>query len=142
MEHTFGVSLPPDDPRVEVSDKTYVALKADGMGFDAHMTVIYLGQISKLQERLASQVLEYYQRLSYYYVERLNITCFGDNNDIPVLRVRPPVGLWDLRTELKQHCYLPNPNKYEWSPHITLKLDHDYPVIIPPIIRLYDLGLY
>lgn len=134
------IDLPPDDPRVEVSDKTYVAFKALDMGFDAHMTVIYLGKISVLQERLAQTIIDEFPYL--YQVGRNNIEMFGPNNDIPVVTVIPPVGIWKLRKKLEQYSYLPNPSEYAWNPHITLDAKPNQVIIIPPAIRLTMLGLY
>lgn len=136
------LKLDENDPRVEVSDKTYIGFKAMNMGFDAHMTVLYLGQITKLQEQLALKFLEDYKHLKNTPVERVGFDMFGPNYDLPVLRVGVPLELWRFREALENHSYLPNPSSYDWNPHITLKTKDVGTITIHPTIRLAQLGLY
>jgi 2'-5' RNA ligase len=137
--------LDADDPRIVISDKTYVGLKAQGMGFDAHLTVHCLGKISILQERLAVTVINNWLDFSngIYFVERMGIELFGPVNDIPVVKVGLiNDDLFELNRKFKQHSYLPDPSEFEWNPHITLNLKSNETIRIPKIIKLTDLGLY
>lgn len=136
----------PEDPRIARSDKTYIGYKALGMGFDAHLTVMYLGQISKLQEDLAVRFLKDHAEMfmfnDYMTARRLKISMFGPNNNIPVVEVAVPNGLHKLRDDLENHSYLPSPSEFAWNPHITLKINGDDPIFIPSFITLTHLGLY
>lgn len=140
------LELDDDDPRIAKSNKTYVGLKANNMGFDAHLTVFYLGEITKLQETLAERVLEDFDHNYHdqeFYAHRTGIKLFGPNNDIPVMTVDPASGaLPRLREMLEQHSYLPNPSEFDWNPHITIKLRYGTPIILPSLIMLTSLGLY
>lgn len=140
------LKLDDDDPRIAKSNKTYVGLKANNMGFDAHLTVFYLGEITQVQEQLARRVLEdfdYSYPNQIFYVERENISMFGPNNDIPVLTVMPMSGALErLRDMFADHAYLPNPSEFDWNPHITIKFKYGAPIILPGLIELTNLGLY
>jgi 2'-5' RNA ligase len=122
---------------------SYIGYKAQGMGFDAHLTILYLGRENLGPEKELEVVdfLEGDSWLSAPKVMRQTIDLFGPNNDIPVIRVMVPPELTWLRNEaLKEFG---NGSEFkDWNPHITLDLIHLDIVRIPFEIQLTDLGLY
>lgn len=121
---------------------TYIGYKAHDIGFDAHLTVLFMG----LEEIDAREQIAIQQELTEHFkstevVFRKDIQMFGPENDIPVLTIHPTVAMINLRIHLA--------NKYgnksqfkEWNPHITLDFDHTETIHLPWSIRLTDLGVY
>lgn len=125
--------------------KNYIGLQAVGMGFDAHMTLLYTGLLSPVQEAKVQGILTSLgPRLKYkvFGMERKSIEMFGPNYDTPVITLHMREDLKDIRNELIAKG-IPAPSEFtEWNPHITLKLNHPHTIEIPAIIRLVGLGLY
>lgn len=125
--------------------KNYIGLRATNMGFDAHMTLLYTGHLSPVQELKVQRALDWIDsRLKYqvFNMDRKSIEMFGPNKDIPVLTLYPKDDLNEIRESLIGKG-VPAPSAFaEFNPHITLKLNHNYTIEIPPRIRLVGLGLY
>jgi hypothetical protein len=127
---------------------SYIAFKAQGMGFDAHLTVLYLGEGEPTQEQI-----DLFEKIRTEFIEgnpeqfdiiiaqRWFIDLFGPKRDIPVLRVLLPSKMVGLRSICE--AYLGNASEFkDWNPHITLDFAHSNEVNIPFDIQLTDLGLY
>lgn len=125
--------------------KSYIGLQAVGMGFDAHMTLLYTGYLSPVQEDKVERILSSLgPRLKYkvFNMERKSIKMFGPNHDIPVVTMHIREDLEEIREKLIKKG-VPAPSDFEkFNPHITLKLNHPYTIEIPARIRLVGLGLY
>jgi hypothetical protein len=127
-----------------MAKKNYVGLQAVNMGFEAHLTLIYTGDLSPHKEALYEEIIDSLGKRIRYHVfnlDRNNIEMFGPNHDIPVLRLNMSANLNDLRNELIDRG-IRNVSEYSFNPHISLKLDNHYTVEIPPRVRLVGLGLY
>ncbi len=120
--------------------KNYIGLKANGMGFDAHLTVMYTGDLEPDQESHVENILSTLGSPAFY-VERDSIVMFGPNNNIPVLKVTPTLAMWNLR-KILDSSHIPSPSEFPWNPHITLEFEPDSTLEIPPVIHLNQLGLY
>lgn len=119
---------------------TCVAMEAHDMGFDAHLTVHYLGDDvpdEKLYE--IRDTLEQSKYQGILYVLRKSIKMFGPYGNIPVVTVSVPRELKNLNRRL-QEIY-PTPSEYIWNPHITLDQNAET-IRIPTAIRLDKIGLY
>lgn len=111
------------------------------MGFDAHMTLLFTGDLTKTKEYFIRGYLEKFDRHdAVYEVERKCISMFGEGN-IPVVEIIPTNFLSGLRLHMIESKF-PNPSEFGFNPHITLKLDHDEDIHIPRIIELTHLDLY
>lgn len=125
--------------------KNYVGFKAWDMGFDAHLTVLFTGELEPQKELILQDILhEIGPQTNYVYPHK--IALFGPDNDIPVLRVQANESLFLLREQLIKWG-VPNKSDYDFTPHITLKLPHrGEPLFqtlhIPTIIKLSNLGYY
>lgn len=117
----------------------YVGLKALGMGFDAHLTLVYLGKIDFDTECRVKMIIEDIGPVTMPVI-RDKIRMFGYGK-VPVVTVIYPEELVYLREQLVD-MGVPNPSDYSWNPHITIKLDHLSDIIIPKTIVLTNLGLY
>lgn len=123
---------------------SYIAYKAQDMGFDAHLTVLYLGS-ENLDDETEAQVKEYLatspSAVDAIHCMRIGIDMFGPRRDLPVVRVTvPPVMVW-LRNELVRE--FGNASEFkDWNPHITLDFAHTNEINIPFHINLNELGLY
>lgn len=119
---------------------TYIGLKANGMNFDAHLTVMYLGRkLDRDKIAYAQEVTAFLRPVHEYVVERKNIETFSNNT--PVVTVVAPTMLFDLRRRLEEDYGFISPSQFDFNPHISLKLNGD-DIIIPKYIRLDRLGLY
>lgn len=66
---------------------------------------------------------------------------FGSDYSIPVLKVDVAQSLYLMRSNLTKE--FGNASQFvNWNPHITLELNTDGPIIIPPVIKLSKLGCY
>lgn len=122
---------------------SYLGYKVEGMGFDAHMTVLYLGecddgQVGKVNEFLAAH-RDVFAGASY--VARRNFALFGPKNDVPVLTVTPGKDIWGIR-KLAEASLWNGSEFLDWNPHITLSPKPAETVIISPMIRVTHFGLY
>lgn len=126
-----------------MSDRpTYIGLKAGDMGFDAHLTLLYLGKLNPEKEAKARHALSQIGRQEFL-VARKGIRLFGADFDIPVVLVEDITdNLKKLRKRLERTYGLVSRSEYGFNPHITLKLDHYQTVNIPMTIKLDQLGLY
>lgn len=130
-------------------EKTYVGLKAQGMGFDAHLTVHYCGNLTSTQERYIRFLLNEWDGPREFTVVPSHIKMFGKNDfPVPVVVVsrfttdpeNSGRSLIDLNNFL--HDNFPSPSKFRWEPHITLKIPFRQDLHIPHEIRLTELDLY
>lgn len=124
--------------------KNYIGLQATGMGYDAHMTLLYTGNLTDSAEARVQRILDSLgTRLKYrvFSLDRKSIEMYGPNKDIPVLTLHMHKDLQRIREQLIGKG-VPSPSEFGFNPHITLKLNHHYTVEIPPKIRLVGLGLY
>jgi 2'-5' RNA ligase len=131
---------------VEHVKVSYLGFKALDMGFDAHLTVLYLGNITHEQEKLDSVAtfLEGFRQEfhdSSSYVIRNDIQMFGPNKDIPVVRVIPNKQMWYWRKLAESMLWNASEFK-EWNPHITIDLNAPSNIILPKVIKVTDFGLY
>lgn len=111
------------------------------MGFDAHLTVLYLGELrterDEVDEYLEANNLNGLSAM----VIRDSVDLFGPELTIPVLKVFPPVELWDLRKKVEHELW--NESQFKvWNPHITLDFDSAGTIHIPEYIKLREFGLY
>lgn len=120
---------------------TYIGFKAEGMGFDAHLTVLYTGPLDKDRTDAVKSILSTFAPINIW-VERKGIELFGPENNIPVVTVYTSETLINLRQKLLDYG-IPNASKFkEWNPHITLAVDPNKIIKIPAAIRLVNLGFY
>lgn len=117
----------------------YVGYKAKGMGFDAHLTIVYFGYdasqetIDKVTEAVAS-----FKPPRISFAERGFFDLFGPGAEVPVIRVNVHNVLYDFRSALEEFSASEFP---DWNPHITLDLRA--PIIrIPETIKLMTPGVY
>ncbi len=120
--------------------KNYIGLKAKGLGFDAHLTLMYTGDLTDEQEEHIEWLIQPYVR--EYDCFRHRIEMFGPNHDIPVVTVNPEPAIWGLRNLLEMSHAIPNPSTLIWTPHITLKWEDPVTLHIPNRIKLTNLDLY
>lgn len=120
----------------------YIGLKAVGMGFDAHLTVHYVGEITPHQEDYLKLLLRRWGGARTFTVTRGTITNFRTSErPVPVVTVGHPVGLSLLQEFLSKN--FKGPSEWPWNPHISLhKAPVDCTITIPPRISLNKLDLY
>ena len=122
--------------------KTYIGLKALGMGFDAHLTVFYLGRNMIQAEIEQVKALLYQIGTVEIVVERNRIEMFS--RETPALTVKPIAvlgDLYNLRKIIEESGFV-SPSEYPFNPHITLRLNNGNDIHIPRFIKLNQLGLY
>ena len=117
----------------------YVGFKTSALGFDAHLTLHYLGLEEFVDHQGIEQVIKPYKGLTYY-ATRVGIDLFGPDNNIPVVTVALPTSLYNLK-DLLESVY-PSPSEYEFDPHITLKFRAGETIHIPELIPINMLGIY
>lgn len=110
------------------------------MGFDAHLTLIFTGEMEPEEESLVKEIV-YEASYKSYMVERKEIAMFGPEKNIPVIKVLDNLDLHSLRERLLQRG-VRSASEYSWNPHITLRLDHAQTLRIPRFITLGELDLY
>lgn len=120
--------------------KTWIEATVNDMGFDAHLTIHYLGDIDfsirhKFGSFLAQQQLDRYVTA----VKPIAIKMFGPEKNIPVVTVDVMDDLQTLKSTLEK--IYPQQSEYSWNPHITLgKVGWDL-VVIPTIIKIKGIHL-
>lgn len=123
--------------------KTYIGFKAWGLGFDAHLTMVYTGPLVKEQvEEIREFLLKNVSSTFWSIARRDGIAMFGEDSDIPVVLVTPNDEIMAIREMLISNYLIPNPSQWDWNPHITLKFPSSQPVVIPSIIKLAHLDVY
>jgi 2'-5' RNA ligase len=125
-----------------MKDRYYLGLKAWDMGYDAHLTVHYLGELSQEDKTRIAIWIDKHQLTNYHFhVARDSIAMFGPKNNIPVLKLRM---INDELTKLQQECeqIWGKVSDYPWNPHITLKFIPGQTIHIPELIRLSGFNLY
>lgn len=121
--------------------KNYIGYKALGMGFDAHLTLLYTGNLEEDQAKSIEEfLLTIDPSLNHFMGVRQEIKMFGPNNDIPVVTVMVPDYIHKLRETLIK-AEIPNPSEFSWNPHVTLDLSV-YSIRLPLGMTFDDLGLY
>lgn len=121
--------------------KAYIGLRAWDMGFDAHLTVAFLGDIDQEREfYIREKIAQHRWDQRIFYVARKKIELFGPNNDIPVITVAVPLSLRGLVEEMA-HMGIEQNSEWPWNPHISLKLEDTDTIHIPVVIRLDKLYL-
>jgi 2'-5' RNA ligase len=121
---------------------TYIGFKALGMGFDAHLTVIYTGRMNPEKEDKVRQLLDKVPMRDHYCdVQRKRIALFGPTLTTPVVLVEVPGSLLTVRDKLIE-AGVPNPSQYKWNPHITLDIKTPGTITIPSTIILSNFDLY
>ena len=122
--------------------KNYIGLKAWGFGFDAHMTLLYTGNLTSSEEKTVQDLISRAVTSSFYSVAvRANLDLFGPELNVPVLRM----SVMDEIYALREHFIsmgVPNLSEYGFNPHITLQFVENQPLVIPSHFRLSHLGLY
>lgn len=122
-----------------MTKNNYIGFKAWDLGFDAHMTFIYTGKMSEDEISLTKKLLHERGEVKALAI-RNKIDMFGYGR-VPVVTLWVTPALKQFRRELIAKG-VPNPSKYKWNPHITLKLNHDDTITIPKYIKLTDLDIY
>lgn len=120
----------------------YVGLKANNMGFDAHLTVHYLGKTPEgVEDTYFKEVEEYVESRKNFStrVFRTGIKLFGYRN-IPVMTVSVLPELAFMKEDLEK--MIPSASEYKWNPHITLKLKEMNTIMLPPMVSLDRLAIY
>lgn len=118
--------------------KNYIGYKAEGMGFDAHLTLLYTGDLdSPLLLKYAESLVDRYGHTDGLEVIRDEIIMFGTN---PVVLLEVPLMLTEIHNLFVKHWPVVHSNA--WRPHITIKYNHDDTILIPKRIRLHSLGVY
>lgn len=122
---------------------SYIAYKAQGMGFDAHLTVLYLGEHEPTEQehKLFNGLVDSgFNWPKTTIVQRWFIDLFGPETNIPVVRVFVSPAMIAFRKACE--AILGNGSEYKgWNPHITLDLTHLNTIHIPHEIQLTDLSL-
>lgn len=124
---------------------SYLGFKVKDMGFDAHLTVLYLGYITHDQEKIA-RVNEFLamnrdELSGSDYVIRHDIELFGPEKNLPVVTVMVGKHLWAIRKMAELQLWNASEFK-DWNPHITLDLEAPGDLRIPKAIKVSDFGLY
>lgn len=116
----------------------YIGYKAEDMGFDAHMTIMWLGKLDKERSDYVKSLLKdwpYHNAV----VEPIKITNFYST---PVVRVKVPEEILSLLRYLNAHG-VESASEFPFNPHISLYLPGDGSTLkIPGKIILSELGLY
>ncbi len=122
-------------------DATYIGMKAWDMGFDAHLTIMYLGPMS-YNERNTARWLTDIMRDKYreVYVLRNKIEIFAENTPV-ITVVEHENSLTRLRKWFEEEG-LVSPSTFPFNPHISLNLDVPSTLHLPPQIKLSNLNLY
>ncbi len=112
----------------------YIGLHANGMGFEAHLTLMFLGNLDKDR---ADYVFEIIEELPYldFTVKPQSLECFGKK---PVITVNNNTTMTNYLEKLK-HRGIESASKFlAFNPHITLKMptNLDHCLIVPRIIQL------
>jgi hypothetical protein len=121
---------------------SYISFKAQDMGFDAHLTVLYLGEDEPTREQRFAfdKIMADGKWQGDSLAKRWFIDLFGPETNIPVLRVFVPPELLAFR--MLCESIMGNGSEYKnWNPHITLDLAHNDTIHIPSEIKLTDLSL-
>lgn len=140
--HTHGGTDAPECKTCAGQVTYYIGMKAQDLGFDAHLTVRYLGQLDKERQHYVKDILSNI-KTSDIYVERKALAMFGPKKNLPVVKVRllNPDLTWVQQTLDKYG--IASASDYAWNPHISIKLERVRGTLhIPKIIRLTDLNLY
>jgi 2'-5' RNA ligase len=121
---------------------SYLGFKVPYMGFDAHMTVLYIGDTEEEQADEIRKFLEEAQLPTFSATaQRDSIKLFGPNEDIPVLTLIVPEAVRDIRTLLEDK--FDNASEFkDWNPHVTLDFECPGVIQIPPMLSLIEFGLY
>lgn len=116
---------------------TYLGMKAQGMGFDAHLTIYYFGYDVDFRE-----VKDYIQEFRDYKARarRLGIDLFGPAKNIPVAVVWASTHLYTLNSMLTEK--FGKVSEFDWNPHITLDMGTVGDIYLPFMIELTDLDVY
>ena len=125
--------------------KSYIGFKAMDMGFDAHVTMLYLGKLTPQEEAhcdsiLSLLTLKLMNNWANNWAMRDELKMFGPNNDIPVVTLEKSDYLSSIRSTLE--LTFNSPSEYGFNPHITLDLNGMHTIRIPTAIRLVQFGLY
>jgi len=122
--------------------KYWVQLEAGAMGFDAHLTVHYIGSMEDATKSKVEKWLSLHGGNSYFcFVQPLSIDLFGPDNKIPVIKVSLPEHL--IRVKKRLEGLVPSGSEYEWNPHITIpsEIIGNLTIHIPQVIDLSNLTL-
>ena len=121
---------------------TYIGLKAQNMGFDAHLTVFYLGRNMNKEEVELVKALLFQIGTVDIVVERSKIEMFSKDTPVVTVKSIPVLGdLYMLRKAIEQSGFV-SPSQYPFNPHISLRLNNGNDIHIPRFIKLNQLGLY
>ena len=121
--------------------KNYIGFKARPMFFDAHLTVLYTGNLDSGREATTQSLITQFIGHPELVVYPHKISMFGPKNNIPVIEVQPSDELIQIR-KLLLDFGLPSPSEFKWNPHITLPRYLDRDIYIPSVIHLVGFGIY
>lgn len=117
--------------------KAYIGLVAWDMGFDAHMTLHFIGELDKERADYVLHTLKELGPITSLAL-RTTLDCFGSAGaPVPVVKLVVSQDLVDYRSMLSQAGII-NDTDSQWKPHITLKIpDPTHATIhIPQSIKL------
>jgi 2'-5' RNA ligase len=121
---------------------SYLGFKVPYMGFDAHCTVLYLGDTEEEKADEIRKFLDQSQLATFSsHANRKGIELFGPNLDVPVVTLEVNDSVNDIRRLCEKNFESPSEFK-EWNPHVTLDLETPGSLVIPPILSLIEFGLY
>lgn len=122
--------------------KNYIGFKAWGFGFDAHLTLLYTGNLTSDEEETVEKLISRAVNSSFYSVAtRLSIDMFGPEFNVPVVRVNVLDEVLAIREYFISEG-VPNPSEFPFNPHVSLEFTENQPLVIPSHFRLSRLGLY
>ena len=102
--------------------KSYIGLKAWGFGVDAHLTLLYTGDLSPEQEEATQELVSRVVNSAFYSIAtRVGFDLFGPQLNIPVLKVSVLDEVYALREYFIENG-VPNGSEFGFNPHITLNL--------------------
>lgn len=112
------------------------------MGFNAHLTLIYTGDLTKEKaSEIEELLLTVDPGFHHFMGVRQEIKMFGSHNSIPVVTVMVPNQIIELRKYLLNNG-IPSPSEFDWTPHVTLDLETSSTIRLPLGMMFDELGIY
>lgn len=118
----------------------WLEFKAWDMGFDAHLTLHWMGKCEGTQTFPIRKWLAETQVGTYTtYVKPTGIEIFGSDNEVAVVTVDTFPDITEMKNQVEE--LFPSPSEFSFRPHITLKGIGFNSITIPPIIKLSGLTI-
>jgi hypothetical protein len=110
-----------------------VYFEALNLGFDAHLTILYKGEMTPIEFDKIKELFEEHKLIKRHEAYRRNLALFGPRKDIPVIKVDISPYLAGMHWSLVD--LVGSGSEFDWDPHITLDYEA-FIITIPTIIRL------